>query len=57
MGKDSEHCNACDVFFNSHVYRSGMHLGLSKVRRFVDKGDPGPIFVSVLANKITYIRL
>jgi len=33
---------------NSHVYRSGMHLVLSKVRRPVDEGDPGPTLFSVL---------
>jgi len=27
-----------------------MHLVLSKVRRPVDKGDPGPTLYSVLAN-------
>jgi len=42
MRKDSEHCIASDFCFNSRVYRSGMHLGLSKVRRPVDEGDPGP---------------
>jgi len=47
---DSEHCNAFDFCFNIRVYRSGMHLVLSKARRPVDKGEPGPPLFSVLAN-------
>jgi len=50
MRKDSEHCSACDFCFNSHVYRSGMHLVLSKVRRPVDKGNPDPTLFLVLVN-------
>jgi len=52
MRKDSENCSACDFCFNSHVYRSGMHLVLSNVRRPVDKGDPGAKLFSVLTNYI-----
>jgi len=57
MRKDSENCRACDFCIDSHVFRSGMHLVLSKVRGPVDKGDPDPTLFSVLVNKITYIRL
>jgi len=57
MRRDSEHYSACNFCFNSHVYHSGMHLVLSNMRRPVDRRDPGPTLVSVLANQITYIRL
>jgi len=50
MRKDSESCSACDFCFNSHVYRSFMHLVLSKVRRPADKEDPGNKLFSVLAS-------
>jgi len=50
MRKDSDDWSACDFCFDSHVYRSGMHLVLSKARRPVDKADPGSTLFSVLAN-------